>query len=208
MDKVTIMANSTLRLVETSCEQALDILRDIYKKASVVNSGKYYTSVNELCDQIPALRPGTLKAAVTAAMEFGTFGATKLLSEEDKGATIATAYCLSSGLPLCIARWYPYQMEGQVEVDIKSEYFNGSLYLNGIEKGDKVLIIEDTLSTGGTMIALINAVRKAGADVVGAIAIVEKEANEGHDNVWLKTGIDVKTCIKVDVTKDGVAILS
>jgi adenine phosphoribosyltransferase len=106
-----------------------------------------------------------------------------------------------------MARWYPYDIPGQVKVDIKSEYFSGSLFMNGISRGDKVLLIEDTLSTGGTMIALIEAVRKAGADVVGAIAIVEKEANGGHDAVWLKTGIDVKTCMKIHVTEAGVEVL-
>jgi len=201
------MHSQRLRLVETSLEQSLEILRDVYRSASVVKSGKYYTSVNQLCDQVPALKPQTLRAAVHAAAQFGTFGATKLLSEEDKGSPIATAYCLETGLPLCIARWYPYEIAGQVAVDLSSEYFSGSLYMNGVEKGDKVLIIEDTLSTGGTMIALIEAARKVGAEVVGAIAIVEKEVNEGHDNVWLKTGIDVKTCIKIDVTQTGVVIL-
>ncbi len=188
-------------------EESLSLLQEVYRNARVVKSGKYLTTVNELCDQIPSMRPETLRAAVKEAMKFGTFGANKVLSEEDKGTPIATALALETELPLCIARWYRYNIPGQIQVEIESEYLSGNLYLNGINKGDKVLIVDDTLSTGGTMVALIDAVRKAGAEVVGAIAIVEKVANDGHDLVWIKTGIDVKTCMKILVTENGVEII-
>ncbi len=187
---------------------SLEILRDVYENARVVRSGKYLTTINELCDQVPALRPQTLRAAVEEALSFGTFGANKILSEEDKGAAIAAAVSMETNLPLCMARWYPYHLPDQITVDIKNEYFSGTLFVNGIMPGDKIFIVEDTLSTGGTMVALIEAVRKAGADVVGAVAIVEKVANEGHDFVWIKTGIDVKTCMQIHVTEQGVEVLN
>jgi adenine phosphoribosyltransferase len=193
--------------IVTSDQASLDILREVYENARIVRSGKYLTTINELCDQIPALRPQTLRAATEEVLKFGTFGANKILTEEDKGAPVASAVSLATNLPLCMARWYPYNIDGQIKVELESEYFVGTLFLNGICKGDKILIIEDTLSTGGTMIALIEAVRKAGADVVGAIAIVEKVSNEGHDIVWIKTGIDVKTCLQIEVTEMGVEVL-
>lgn len=186
---------------------SLKILHEVYENAHVLRSGKHLTTVNELCDQVPALRPTTLRAAVEEVLKFGTFGANKILTEEDKGAPIAAAVSLAANLPLCMARWYPYDIISQVKVDIKSEYFSGSLFMNGIKHGDKILIIEDTLSTGGTMIALIEAVKKAGASVVGAIAVVEKVENDGHDHVWIKTGIDVKTCMQIRLTELGVQIL-
>lgn len=184
-----------------------DVLREVYLAARVIRSGSHLTTINELCDQVPALRPGTLKAAVEEALKFGTFEANKILSEEDKGAPIASAVSLAANLPLCMARWYPYKLPDQIEVDIKSEYFSGSLFVNGIERGDKILIIDDTLSTGGTMVALIEAVRKAGATIVGAIAIVEKVKNEGHAFVQKRTGIDVKTCMKIIATESGVEVV-
>jgi adenine phosphoribosyltransferase len=194
--------------VNAELEAAPDILREVYENAFVVRSGKHFTTVNELCDQVPSLRPGTLRAAVKAALQFGTFGANKILTEEDKGAPIATAVALAVDLPLCMARWYTYDIASQIKVDITSEYFAGSLFMNGINKGDKILIIDDTLSTGGTMVSLIEAVKKAGATVVGAVAIVEKVDNDGHDFVWLKTGVDVKTCLKIQVSEIGVRVVN
>lgn len=196
-----------LRQVPADHSPSLDLLREVYEKAKVVRSGQHLTTINELCDQTPALRPNVLRAAVDEILEFGSFGANKILTEEDKGAPIATTTALAMNLPLCMARWYPYEIDGQIKVNVQSEYFFGSLYLNGVDRGDKILLIDDTLSTGGTMIALIEAVRKAGADVVGAVAVVEKIDKEGHDKVWLKTGVDVKTCIKIHVTEFGVQVL-
>jgi adenine phosphoribosyltransferase len=200
---VKISQDATTEKTPTSFE----ILRDVYERAPVLKTGKHFTTVNELCDQVPALRPETLRAAVEEALQHGTFGANKILTEEDKGAPIAAAMSLAVDLPLSIARWYPYDVPGQVKVEIVSEYFTGSLYMNGVVPGDKVLIIEDTLSTGGTMIALIEAVRKVGADVVGAIAIIEKVGNDGHRTVLSKTGVDVKTCVQIDVKASGVTVL-
>ncbi len=185
---------------------SFEILCDVYERAPVIKTGKHLTTINELCDQVPALRPATLRAAVEEALEHGTFGANTILTEEDKGAPIAAAMSLAVDLPLSIARWYPYDLPHQVKVEIASEYFTGSLYMNGVVPGDKVLIIEDTLSTGGTMIALIEAVRKVGADVAGAIAIIEKVGNNGHQNVLSKTGVDVKTCVQIDVREGGVSV--
>lgn len=201
---MTTLRSHFPRTVETTSEK---ILREVYENAKVVRSGKHLTTVNELCDQVPALRPEVLRAAIGVVQEFGSFGANKILTEEDKGAPIATGAALAMNLPLCMARWYTYKIDGQVAVDIKSEYFSGSLYLNGIKPNDKVLLVDDTLSTGGTMVALIEAVRKIGASVVGAVAIVEKIDNDGHDFVWLKTGIDVKTFMKIHVTESGVTVL-
>ena len=38
------------------------------------------------------------------------------------------------------------------------EYANGELFLNGVKGKDKVIIVDDMISTGGTMLALIQAV--------------------------------------------------
>lgn len=183
------------------------LLREVYEKATVVKSGTYYTSVNELCDQMPALRPDVLWAATRELLRLGTFEGNKILSEEDKGAPLATALSLTTGMPLCMARWYPYAIPGQLEISMKNEYFSGKLYLNGVAPGDKLILIEDTISTGGTMIALIEAARALGAEVVEALALVEKFENDGCEKVRAATGVAVKTAMKISVKETGVAVL-
>jgi adenine/guanine phosphoribosyltransferase-like PRPP-binding protein len=45
----------------------------------------------------------------------GSFNSTKILSEEDKGAPLATAVSLMTGTPLCMVKWYPDELDGQVQ---------------------------------------------------------------------------------------------
>ena len=87
------------------------LLEQIYEGAPTVFSGRYLTTINELTDQRPALRPEILAEAVGRLVGLGTFSAaTKLLVEEDKGAILAGPVCLATGLPLAVARWYPYDL--------------------------------------------------------------------------------------------------
>ncbi|MCX6687875.1 MAG: phosphoribosyltransferase family protein, partial [Methanoregula sp.] len=53
-------------------------------------------------------------------------------------------------------------------------YSKGELYLNGIRKGDRVVIIDDVVSTGGTMPALLQALEIAGADVVDVCIAIQR----------------------------------
>lgn len=182
------------------------ILEDSYAAARVVDSGRYLTSVNELCDHIPALRPRLLEhvtARLLASLDLA--GCTKILVEEEKGAVIGAALSLATGLPLALARAYPYDVPGH-RVDFDSEYTGGSLYVNGIEPGDRVCLVDDTLSTGGTLIALVKAVREIGAEVTEAAVVVEKPANGGREALRSRTGLEVGSLIRIDVSRDGVSV--
>ena len=181
------------------------LLEEIYEGAATVFSGRYRTTVNELTDQRPALRPEVLAEAVGRLVGLGTFSAaTKLLVEEDKGGILAGPVCLATGLPLAVARWYPYELPPEagkppLQVEIASEYHTGHLYLNGIEPGDQVIIIDDTVSTGGTLVALVEAVRQAGAEVMEALVVIEKPANGGAATVRARCGVEVKPVLRVAI---------
>lgn len=184
------------------------LLEEIYKKAKVVRSGKSLTTVNEFTDQIPALRPEVLMEVAYRIIRIMKHGASKIVTEEDKGVALATTVSLLTGVPLAVARWYSYSLGSLNEqvVAIDSEYFKGQLYLNGVEAGDRVIIVDDTLSSGGAVIALSDAVKGAGGELVDIVCAVEKIGNGGADNVLRATGLTVKTIIRVVVGEDGVSV--
>jgi len=184
------------------------MLRDVYLNARVVDSGSYLTTVNELCDQSPALRPELLQYVaghLVAAVNLSR--CTKLLTEEEKGATIATALSLRTGLPLAMARQYPYAVSAHL-INFTSEYSAGSLCVNGIEPGDVVCIVDDTLSTGGTIAALVDAVQGSGAKVEAVAVVVEKVRNGGRQMLEQTRGVSVTSLLQIDVTCRGVTVLS
>jgi adenine phosphoribosyltransferase len=48
------------------------------------------------------------------------------------------------------------------------------MYLNDIKSGERVVIIDDVLSTGGTIRAIIDGIEKTGAQIMHVITVVEK----------------------------------
>jgi adenine phosphoribosyltransferase len=185
------------------------LLKEVYKKAKVIKTGKHFTTINEFSDQIPGLRPEVLWEAARGVIKIGNFNADKIITEEDKGAPLATLVSVITGLPLAMARWYPYSLgvHNEVQVKIQSEYFQGTLYVNGIQPGERVTIVDDTISTGGTLISLIQAIQEAGAIVADVICVIEKVGNEGVRRVYEKTNVHVKSILKIMVTEDCVEIL-
>jgi adenine phosphoribosyltransferase len=66
------------------------------------------------------------------------------------------------------------------------------LYLNGILKGDRVVIIDDVISTGGTMRALLQALEIAGAEVVDVCIAIQR----GDPTI----GRPYKSLVRINVT--------
>ncbi|MBN2044257.1 MAG: adenine phosphoribosyltransferase [Anaerolineales bacterium] len=164
----------------------------------LVPVGKYKFIINPLTEQVPATSAELLQAAADWIVEVGDFSrANKIVGEEDKGAILVAATSLATGLPFGMARWYPAGLEGQVSVHFEMEYTSGELFLNGVEKGDQVLIVDDMISTGGTLLALIEAVRLAGAEIVDIVCVAEKLDYGGVQRVKDETGLTVKTLVQL-----------
>ena len=52
-----------------------------------------------------------------------------------------------------------------------------------LEKGQKVVVVEDLISTGGSVIEVVNVLREAGADVLGVVSIFTYGMKKGLDRL-------------------------
>ncbi len=52
-----------------------------------------------------------------------------------------------------------------------------------LEKGQKVVVVEDLISTGGSVIEVVNALRDAGAEVLGIVSIFTYGMKKGIDRL-------------------------
>ena len=52
-----------------------------------------------------------------------------------------------------------------------------------LEKGQKVVVVEDLISTGGSVIEVVEALREAGADVLGVVSIFTYGMQKGLDRL-------------------------
>ena len=177
-----------------------ELVKQAFDNQPLIQFEKYKFLINPLTEQIPATSAELLQAATDWLVEVGNFDlATKIAGEEDKGAILVASTSLTTGLPFGMARWYPTGLKGQVSVAFEMEYASGELFLNGIENGDQVIIVDDMVSTGGTMLALIEAVKLAKADICDIICVAEKIEYGGVEKIVNKTGHHVKTLLQISV---------
>ena len=82
-----------------------------------------------------------------------------------------------------------------IEESYDLEYGSNTLCMHkdAINPGDKVVIIDDLLATGGTVAATVDLVKQLGGEVVGACFLIELVDLNGRK---LLEGLDVHTLLK------------
>jgi adenine phosphoribosyltransferase len=151
-------------------------------------------------DNIPPLHPNVSRAICLLSQLHleHQHEATLGVGEEDRGAMIISDILLSHNLPRTLARWTPTGAPGEVQVPLSNEYIQEGdtrIFLNGLRGTDRVIIVDDLISTGGTLVALIEAVRITGATILEILTIGEKSENGGRRFLKEKTGLDIKTML-------------
>ena len=178
----------------------LDLLIDCFNDREIIEINNRGFIVNPLTEQIPATPPEMLHSACEAILKVADNSFDKVVGEEDKGGVIVAGVALLARKPFGMLRWYPAGIPGQVQVPFSNEYTEGMLYLNGVEKGDRVLVVDDMISTGGTMLGIIRALDKAGAEIADIVCVGEKVNYNGVELIRKETGYIPKTIIKIDVS--------
>ncbi len=121
------------------------------------------------------------------AHHFKDLGATKILTAEISGIAPALTTGFHLGLPVVYARKHkPITMPDQVYLTLTPSHTKGNIveliispeYLAG---GERVLIIDDFLASGATILGLARLATTAGARIVGVGALVEKVFEGGRE---------------------------
>ena len=107
---------------------------------------------------------------------------TKLVGIESRGFLTAAPLALKLGLG-----FYMIRKRGKLPGDVVSmeyalEYGTDVIEIqaDAVEAGDRIVVLDDLLATGGTMAASINLLKSQGADVVGAACIIELSFLQGR----------------------------
>ena len=121
------------------------------------------------------------------AQRLGHLGATKVLTAEISGIAPAVNTALHLGLPVVYARKQkPVTMPNEIFLTLAPSHTKGRTvelivspeYLRSHER---VLIIDDFLASGQTILGLARLAQAAGATVVGIGAVIEKSFEGGRD---------------------------
>lgn len=160
--------------------------------------------VHPITDGIPRLEPGLLTEVSAALLARLPSEFDVLLTPEAMGIPIAAALSLRTGKPFSVARKRAYGTPGEVVVEQRTGYGRGVLHVHGLGRGDRVVIVDDVVSTGGTLRALGEACRRTGATLLKALVAI----NKGHDLAGLgrDLGCPVESLITLTVENGRVRL--
>jgi adenine phosphoribosyltransferase len=183
----------------------LDRLLNSLKSAPVINIAGYDYFIHPLTDGIPRVDPLLLSETVEALLQVGRFDCDLILAPEAMGIPLAVALSLRLGIPFSVVRKRCYGLPGEVRLDQSTGYSKGCLYVNDIRAGDRVVIVDDVLSSGGTMRPLIRALRSVGAEVTEVLVVVEKGDRGG--SLAQELGVTIRSLVKVEIREGRVAVV-
>lgn len=72
------------------------------------------------------------------------------------------------------------------------------MHSDALKAGDRVLVIDDLLATGGTAVAACNLVKRVGAEVAAAAFIIELDPLKGREKIEA-TGVKVVSMLNYDL---------
>lgn len=133
---------------------------------------------------------------------FGDEGITKILTIEASGIGIAALTAQYFGVPVLFAKKTPTNnISGDIytaEVYSYTHERNYTIYVSRdfLLPGDRVLVIDDFLAKGSALFALLELIKSAGAEVVGAGIAIEKAYQEGGAKVRA-TGLRVESLARI-----------
>ncbi len=181
-------------------------LKESLKKAPIILKGDYPYFVHPITDGVPRLDPVVLSAIIDLIDEKVNWeNVDIILGIEAMALPLCAPLAVRGQKPMVVGRKRQYHLDGEVKVKQETGYSKGVIHLNDISRGEKVLIVDDVISTGGTLDAVINGVNECGACVEHVIAVIEK--GPGLEMLRNKHDVLFESLIKVEMDGEQIVFL-
>jgi adenine phosphoribosyltransferase len=158
------------------------LIRDV---ADFPEPGVVFKDITPLLAEPAALAEVVESLARLGRDEQGRTVVDKVIGIEARGFILAAPVALSLG-----AGFVPVRKQGKLpsathEVSYTLEYGEATLavHQDAFEPGDRVLIVDDVLATGGTVAATADLVRRCGATVEHVAVLLELSFLRGRDKI-------------------------
>ena len=181
-------------------------LRRSVAEAPIIDRDGYSYLVHPLSNCVPTLDPALLREVVVRIIRRADLtDVDKIVTPEAMGIHLSTAVSLTADIPLVVIRKRSYGLDGEVALSKSTGYSEDEMYINDVDPGDRVLLLDDLISTGGTMRAIVEALDDIGAEIADIVIEIRKVG--GEDAL---AGIDhpVRTLLDIEVGDGEVRIVS
>jgi len=191
---------------ESMTDERFQVIRRSIIEAPVIMKGEYPYFIHPLSDGVPSQSAELLAAARDLIYENVDWSKVDIiLGIEAMGIPLAAALCLKSGRPLVVGRKREYGLPGETAIDQSTGYSKGAIYLNDINEGDRVFVVDDVVSTGGTLLPILKAIDRIGAIVADCWIVFEK--GEGMDFVRSQGDWPLNSLVRIKMEGNQVVLL-
>ncbi|RPJ02784.1 MAG: xanthine phosphoribosyltransferase [Chloroflexi bacterium] len=132
------------------------------------------------------------------AQRFRETRPTRILTAEVSGIAPALMAALALNVPIVYARKYkPVTMYGPIFLETAPSHTKGGetnlmVAAEYLPPGERVLIVDDFLASGKTLLALARMLGEARCTLVGVVAVVEKAFEGGREKLEAKYNVPVE----------------
>ncbi len=190
-----------------SQKDPLTVLQDSLRGAPIIWKGEYPYFIHPISDGIPRMEAEVLRATRDLIVSMVDWSQIDLIvSVEAMGLPLLAAVGEATGKPTVVIRIRSYGMEGEVRVDVSTGYSSSTAYINDISPGERLLIVDDVISTGGTLEPLLESLEGMGAVLQDVIVAIEK----GEGRVRLseeRPEWPIRTLSRIDIVDGKVEII-
>lgn len=166
-----------------------------WKSTTIVNWEKYI--INPLKDHQPYTTYEMLETVVQWFFKIiDTSKVSKILWEEDRWWFIAALISYKTKIPFWLTKWNPIWCEWDIWIDFRNMYTHWKMYLNWVEKWDKVIIIEDIIDSWWTIISMVNLLKRNNIEIINIFSVWVKEWLNWLENIYKETWYNVNRLCK------------
>ena len=176
----------------------LDNLVESILMSDIVNFDDYTYFINGIGDGFPSVDPKILVEICNHIVDNYDFSyVDKIVGIEAMGIPIAVMLSYFTNIPYVIIRKRQYNLDGEVSVSKSTGYEESKLFINDIHEGENIFLVDDIISTGGTLMEVISTLRRMNVFIQDVVCVIGK--NKGTYRVQQKTGVRVDTILYVGI---------
>jgi adenine phosphoribosyltransferase len=185
----------------------LTILQDSLRGAPIIWKGDYPYFIHPISDGIPRMDADVLRATRDLIVDSIDWSEVDLIvTVEAMGLPLLAAVGDARGKPSVVIRKRSYGMEGEVKVDVATGYSQSIVYINDIKPGERVVIVDDVISTGGTLEPLLEQLESMGVILHDVVVAIEK--GEGRERLNReRPDWPVRSLARIDIIDGKVEII-
>lgn len=179
-------------------------LKASIEHSPIIDKDGYPYMIHPVTDGIPFMEPDVLDEILDWMISICAFDCDRIIAPEAMGIPLAVALSLRLRIPYAVIRKRSYGIDGEIPIVYETGYSKREIYINGLKRGDRVVLVDDIVSTGGTLSSIVVTLKEKGISVTDILVVFDKGSE--REALSKRLGIDIKRMLDISVKNGTVTV--